>query len=85
MQVVDVNGNEFVVWRAAGGEMRSAPRWCPHLDHDLAEGWLEGDELVCPGHGWTFDGKGHAYKRNGLGRVDPKGTVAYLRVGKETG
>ena len=31
------------------------------------------DELVCPGHGWAFDGRGHTYKRNEFGRVDPKG------------
>jgi hypothetical protein len=30
---------------------------------------------VCAGHGWAFDGDGHAYKRNEFGRVDPKGTV----------
>jgi phenylpropionate dioxygenase-like ring-hydroxylating dioxygenase large terminal subunit len=79
MEIVDIEGTEFVVWRSATGQLRSAPRWCPHLDHDLAGGTLVGDELICSGHGWAFDGLGHAYKRNETGRVDPKGSVPYLR------
>jgi hypothetical protein len=65
--------------------VRSAPRWCPHLDHDLAEGHVDGDELVCPGHAWAFDGDGHAYKRNEFGRVDPKGTVRRSRSARTAG
>lgn len=85
VRTVDVTGpdavvHEFVVWRGADGRVRSAPRQCPHLDHDLGEGFVAGDELVCPGHAWAFDGDGHAYKRNEFGRVDPKGTVPVLVV-----
>ncbi len=77
---VEVDGNDYVVWRGASGALGSAPRWCPHLDHDLSEGYVVGDELVCRGHGWAFDGAGHAYKRNELGRADPKGSVSRLAV-----
>jgi phenylpropionate dioxygenase-like ring-hydroxylating dioxygenase large terminal subunit len=77
---VDVEGEEFVVWRGDDGQVRTAPRRCPHLDHDLSEGYVAGDELVCAGHAWAFDGHGNVYKRNELGRVDPKGTVATLDV-----
>jgi phenylpropionate dioxygenase-like ring-hydroxylating dioxygenase large terminal subunit len=77
---VDVDGEEFVVWRGDDGQVRTAPRRCPHLDHDLSEGYVAGDELVCVGHAWAFDGHGHAYKRNEFGRVDPKGTVEMLDV-----
>ena len=35
---------------------------------------------MCPGHGWAFDGDGHAFKRNEFGRVDPKGSVATLSI-----
>ena len=80
VRAVEIQGCDFVVWRGADGRVRSAPRWCPHLDHDLADGWVEGDELVCAGHGWAFDGDGHAYKRNEFGRVDPKGMVPVLEV-----
>jgi nitrite reductase/ring-hydroxylating ferredoxin subunit len=82
---VEVDGVEFVLWRASTGRVHGVPRWCPHLDHDLADGYATGDELVCAGHGWAFDGEGHAYKRNEFGRVDPKGTVATLRVREAEG
>ena len=77
---VEVDGNEYVVWRGQSGRLGSAPRICPHLDHDLAEGYVVDDELVCPGHGWAFDGQGAAYKRNEFGRVDPKGRVPALTL-----
>ena len=28
---------------------------CPHEDVALADGYLDGDVLVCPGHGYGFD------------------------------
>ena len=77
---VALHGAEYVLWRGDDGRLRSAPRICPHLDHDLAEGTVAGDELVCPGHAWAFDGDGNAYKRNEFGRVDPKGSVATLAI-----
>ncbi len=84
VRAVEVGAGEFVVWRGADGRVRSAPRWCPHLDHDLADGYVNGSELVCAGHAWAFDGAGNTYKRNELGRVDPKGSVPVLAI-VETG
>jgi nitrite reductase/ring-hydroxylating ferredoxin subunit len=75
---VTVDGEEFVVWRGAGGALGSAPRWCPHLDWDLAEARVVGDELVCPGHGWSFTVTGRACKRNERGRLDDKGAIRTL-------
>lgn len=77
---VEVDGQECVVWRGRSGRLGSAPRYCPHLDHDLADGYVAGDELVCAGHGWAFDGAGHMYKRNEFGRVDSKGNVLTLTL-----
>ncbi len=82
---VVVDGKELVVWRGGDGRMRSAPRWCPHLDHDLADGYVVGTELVCAGHGWSFDGNGNAFKRNEHGRADPKGAVPCARVVEREG
>jgi hypothetical protein len=76
----DVAGVAVVVWRTASGALAAMPRWCPHLDRDLAEGVVTGDELVCTGHGWSFDSCGHAFKRNELGRVDPKDDVETYEV-----
>jgi len=30
-------------------------RKCPHEGTDLAHGWMDGNHLVCPKHGWRFD------------------------------
>jgi phenylpropionate dioxygenase-like ring-hydroxylating dioxygenase large terminal subunit len=85
VRAIQVDGVDYVLWRGGSGALGSTARWCPHLDHDLAEGFVVGDELVCPGHGWAFDGAGLAYKRNEFGRVDPKGEVVTLRLREHDG
>lgn len=76
----EIEGDEYVVWRAHSGALCAMARQCPHLDWDLAEAWVEGDELVCPGHGWAFATDGRSYKRNVLGRVDSKDEFERLAV-----
>jgi phenylpropionate dioxygenase-like ring-hydroxylating dioxygenase large terminal subunit len=82
---IELDGEDYVLWRGHDGRIRSTPRWCPHLDHDLVEGHVAGNELVCAGHAWAFDGDGNAYKRNEFGRVDPKGVVAALAISESDG
>jgi len=64
---------------------RSAPRQCPHLDFDLADAAVVGDELVCPGHGWAFTCAGRALKRNEFGRADDKGAIECLALAEHAG
>jgi phenylpropionate dioxygenase-like ring-hydroxylating dioxygenase large terminal subunit len=85
VRAVDVGGSEYVVWRGHDGRVRSAPRICPHLDHDLADGYVVDTELVCAGHGWAFDGSGNMYNRNEFGRVDTKGSVPVLAIDERDG
>jgi phenylpropionate dioxygenase-like ring-hydroxylating dioxygenase large terminal subunit len=82
---VEIDRAEFVVWRGESGTLGSAPRWCPHLDSDLTEGAVVGDELVCTAHGWSFDCRGHAFKRNELGRIDPKDDIETLGLDEQDG
>ena len=82
---VEVDGESFVVWRGRSGVLGSAPRTCPHLDWDLVEAEVVGDELVCPGHGWSFDCAGHAFKRNEFGRADPKDDIDTLMLREDQG
>jgi Ferredoxin subunits of nitrite reductase and ring-hydroxylating dioxygenases len=72
---VEVASNEAVTWRADGGRPCVMARRCPHLDWDLTEAIVVGDELLCAGHGWSLRSDGHALKRNEHGRADPKGTI----------
>jgi phenylpropionate dioxygenase-like ring-hydroxylating dioxygenase large terminal subunit len=82
---VEVDGGDYVLWRGRDGQLGSAPRWCPHLDWDLADARVDGGELVCAGHGWSFDCDGHAFKRTELGRIDPKDDIPTLDLSETDG
>ena len=64
LRTMEVAAEAFVVWRGRDGRVRSAPRRCPHLDHDLAEGYVVGDELVLG----PYLGKPSPHTRIPLGR-----------------
>src|SRR3954454_9451116 len=71
----EIAGEDAVVWRARGGAPCAVARRCPHLDWDLVDSTVVGDELVCLGHGWSILGSGRVFKRNELGREDDKGST----------
>jgi phenylpropionate dioxygenase-like ring-hydroxylating dioxygenase large terminal subunit len=50
-------GRRLVVFRAARG-VAALPAACPHRSTDLALGRVVDGEIVCPYHGWSFDGTG---------------------------
>lgn len=82
---VCVADDEAVVWRARDGRPCVMARRCPHLDWDLTEAVIIGDELLCPGHGWSLRADGRALKRNEWGREDPKGDVRMWPVRERDG
>lgn len=58
--LVTVDGTDVVVYRrrdpATGGdEILAIGNECPHQGGNLCDGWIEGDILSCPLHGWEFD------------------------------
>ena len=53
--LLDVAGVMIAVFNAGGGRFHATSPQCPHEDGPLAEGWLEGDVVVCPWHGFDFD------------------------------
>ena len=48
----------LVLWREPGGAVAAAIDRCPHRDAPLSSGWVEDGCIVCPYHGWRFDGTG---------------------------
>ncbi len=67
-RVSDVRPDEVNAFRVGGvtwpvivtrmpdtGELVATPGVCPHEDVSLADGYLDGNTLVCPGHGYGFD------------------------------
>ena len=48
-------GGRTVCLTRIGGTLCAVDGVCPHRGAPLAEGWLEGGNLVCPWHAWSFD------------------------------
>ena len=52
-------GTEIVAWRGEDGVLRAVDPFCPHLGAHLGvKSTVVGNDLQCPFHHWTFDGKG---------------------------
>ena len=49
-----VNGHDVAVFRR-GEEILAIGNDCPHQGGSLCDGWVEGEIVVCPLHGWEFD------------------------------
>jgi nitrite reductase/ring-hydroxylating ferredoxin subunit len=67
-------GIEVAVFNAGEGRFYACGAICPHEFGPLAEGWLEGDAVVCPWHGFDFD------LRTGRCRVDEGLAIAVYPV-----
>jgi len=53
--LLEAVGLTVAVFNLGGGRFSATSSVCPHEDGPLAEGWIEGDALVCPWHGFDFD------------------------------
>jgi nitrite reductase/ring-hydroxylating ferredoxin subunit len=53
--LVESQGVMLAVFNGGGGRFYACGAICPHEDGPLAEGWLEGEAVVCPWHGFDFD------------------------------
>jgi phenylpropionate dioxygenase-like ring-hydroxylating dioxygenase large terminal subunit len=55
-----VLGTRLVLWRPTPESPVSAAHdVCAHRDAPLSKGWISNCHLVCPYHGWEWDGDGH--------------------------
>lgn len=52
--VVRVNSESIALFNL-GGEIVALGNVCPHAGESLGEGTVEGDIVICPGHGWEYD------------------------------
>jgi nitrite reductase (NADH) small subunit len=65
--LIDVGGVTLALFNAGGGRFHATSPLCPHEDGPLAEGWIEGDAVVCPWHGFDFElGTGRCRVDEGL-------------------
>ena len=68
------DGIAVALLNAGGGRFFATSPLCPHEEGPLAEGWLEGDVVVCPWHGYDFE------LTTGRCRVDDNLAVAVYPV-----
>ena len=54
----DLLGQPLVLWRGRDGRPRANSDLCVHRGTALSLGWISGDELVCPYHGWRYRADG---------------------------
>lgn len=55
-RTVDVNGTAVAIFNI-NGEFFAINNSCPHRGGSLGDGFLEGNVVTCPLHGWQFDVK----------------------------
>ncbi|MER0240451.1 Rieske 2Fe-2S domain-containing protein [Streptomyces sp. HSW2009] len=51
-------GEDLVLFRKSDGSHGLISRHCPHRGTDLSAGWVDGDTMRCPYHGWAFSSDG---------------------------
>ncbi len=53
---------DFVLWRNSQGAAQCAVDRCAHRNAPLSQGFVKEDCLVCPYHGWQYDGHGQCQR-----------------------
>jgi len=51
---VKVLGQNLVLFRDSSGKIQCLADVCLHRGGSLGEGWVAGDNVVCPYHGWAY-------------------------------
>jgi nitrite reductase/ring-hydroxylating ferredoxin subunit len=76
--LVTVDGLDVALFRR-GEEIFAIGNTCPHQGGSLCDGWLDGDIVTCPLHGWEFD------VRSGVCMTVPGESVPRFEVTVEDG
>jgi len=62
-------GQNLVLFRDSDGVARCLSNVCVHRCASLANGWTKGGRVVCPYHGWEYNGEGRCEHIPSLGRM----------------
>src|SRR5581483_282229 len=54
---------DFTLYRGESGEPHALAFRCAHRGTQLSTGWVEGDNLRCFYHGWTYNGSGQCVEQ----------------------
>jgi phenylpropionate dioxygenase-like ring-hydroxylating dioxygenase large terminal subunit len=77
-QLVQLFDRQIAIYRDAQKNLHALDNTCPHRGASLANGTIQANCLVCPYHGWHFQGDGKCVKipANASTAVIPKQAVA---------
>lgn len=87
-RAVTLLGEALVLWRDAQRNLRVLRDACIHRGTALSLGRVEGGQIVCPYHGWRYDGEGRCTQIPQLQSADnvpPKARVACYRAVEQHG
>lgn len=76
VQPVTLLGESLVLFRPSAEELGLLQRSCPHRGVDLSYGVVERGSLICPYHGWAFNGTGQCTAMP----AEPEGSPLRCRV-----
>lgn len=60
---IRILGEDLVLYRGAGGSYGLLAEQCSHRGASLYYGFLEGNDLRCPYHGWLYDAEGRCVEQ----------------------
>ena len=72
-------GGKTICVANVGGTITAMDNVCLHMGGPLGQGYIEGNKLVCPWHGWEYDPK------TGQMEDDPKTKLAVYPIKIENG
>ena len=72
-KVVSVDGTDIALFNV-DGQFFALNNTCPHRGGPLGDGFLEGEVVTCPWHGWRFDVK------TGVSPVVPTAKAATYQI-----
>jgi len=75
-KALTVNGTEVAVFRC-GNQLHALENRCPHAAGSLADGTVDGDEVICPLHGYRFNIRTGACSTDPALRAKPVALVPY--------
>ena len=72
---LDYFGTKLVAYRGADFQVHILDAYCPHMGADLAEGEVDGNDLVCPFHHWKWGTDGKCTKIPYAKNIPPKACI----------
>ncbi len=79
-------GRSIAVFRGRDGRVRAVENRCAHRHIKLTEGEVVDCKLVCPYHGWAYDGEGRAEIPHDLfGHKEPNIRIGHVPVRERYG